>query len=577
MKKKMMYLTVLLILCILVLNGSALAQPGAQTGEGAKGTIIYPDAIVWNLEIAYSQATLTISGPDNLMLQEEFPTGVAPRFEVQNQTGQPYPDGSYNYEFRLSPFLSPEARAILETAVQSGQREQAIESLRQAGELPEMPHISGHFTLLDGAIVTGSSPELEIEEAETPQDVLAPSQFIGENLYVDGNQCLGNNCINSEPLIYDTLRLKADNLRVMFLDTSGALPGFPDNDWQIRINESIDGGQNAFYIDDLGPDSEGSANDDVQSTPFIIEAGTPTNTLYIEEHGWVGLGTSTPYVELHILDNDSPTIRLDQDNSSGWTPQIWDLVGNETNFYIRDVTHGSRLPFRIQPNTPTSSLTVKESGNVGMGTWTPAAPLELERTAEDATFIAERTDGATAVTSAMADATYFGSQSAHPLNLVVNNQPVVTIGTNGQMTVGLGTSTTMLLDPSGNLVIAGALTEASDAALKENFEPADPQSILARILKLPITTWNYTADGSTVRHMGPMAQDFYAAFGLGTDNTHIAPLDVNGVTLAGLQWLTHLFQTQETQIEQLERENQELEQRLDAIEAQLDALLAAQE
>jgi len=159
----------------------------------------------------------------------------------------------------------------------------------------------------------------------------------------------------------------------------------------------------------------------------------------------------------------------------------------------------------------------------------------------------------------------------------VDNEPIVTIGTDGQMTIGLGTTTALLLDPSGNLVISGALTEASDAASKEGFEPIDAQNILALILQLPITTWNYIADGATVRHMGPMAQDFYAAFGLGADDTHIASLDVNGVTLAGLQELTRLFQTQEIQIENLERENQELNQRLDAIEAQLDELLAAQE
>jgi hypothetical protein len=159
----------------------------------------------------------------------------------------------------------------------------------------------------------------------------------------------------------------------------------------------------------------------------------------------------------------------------------------------------------------------------------------------------------------MTDTVHLGSQSDHPVSLVVGDEPVATI------------------DASGNLVIAGALTEASDAALKEGFEPVDAQSVLARILQLPITTWNYIADGSTVRHMGPMAQDFYAAFGLGADDTHIASLDVNGVTLAALQELTRLLRAQETRIEKLERENQELERRLEAIEAQLDALLAAQE
>jgi hypothetical protein len=534
-----------------------------------------PDAIVWNPKTEYSQATLIVSGPGDLALRQEFPAGVAPRFDARDQSGQTYPDGSYNYELRLSPLLSPETQAALQASAAGGQRAQTLESLRQAGELPEMPLISGHFTISDGAIVTGGGSE-PVAERSTAQDGFAPNQFIGEDLYVDGSQCLGALCTGSEIFGFDTLRLKEDNIRVTFQDTSGSLPGFPKNDWQIRINESSDGGQNAFYIDDLGPDSEGSADDDPYSTPLIIESGTPSNTLYLEENGRIGLGTSTPYVELHILDHNSPSIRLDQDDSV-WPGQIWELVGNETNFYIRDITNGSRLPLRIQPGSPTSSFTIRESGNVGLGTWTPSAPLELETTGEDATFIADRTDGATAVTSAMTDAAYFGSQSAHPLNLVVNNQPMLTLAASGHMTVGQDATVTLLLDPSGNLVIAGALTEASDAALKEGFETVDAQNVLARLLQLPISTWNYIADGASVRHMGPMAQDFYAAFGLGIDDAHIAPLDVNGVTLAALQELARLSQAQETQIEELERENQELEQRLEAIEAQLDALLAAQE
>ncbi|MCP4544487.1 MAG: hypothetical protein GY832_45835 [Chloroflexi bacterium] len=571
MKKQIAYPTLLFVLCILVLNSSALAQPGAQTDEDAKGTTIYPDAIVWNLGIVYSQATLTISGPGDLILGQEFPTGVTPRFDVQDQT---YPDGSYNYELRFSPLLSPETQAALAAVAQSEQREQTIESLRQADELPEMPLISGHFTITDGAIVTGSGPKPDAEGAEATKDGRAPDQVISEDLYVIGSQCLGTQCTGTESFGYDTLRLKEDNLRIMFHDTSGTL-SYPNNDWQIRVNEFFDGGQNAFYIDDLGPDADNGYT--IQSTPFVIESGTPTNTLYLEENGRVGLGTSAPVVELHVVDADSPSVRLEQTNEHGWEPQTWDIVGNETNFYIRDVTNGSRLPFRIQPNAPNNSLCIRDGGNVGIGTWTPAAPLELETTGESATFIAERTDGATAIVSAMTDTVHLGSQSDDPVSLVVNDEPIVTIAANGQMTVGLGTTVTLILDASGNLVIAGALTEASDVALKEGFESVDAQTVLARILQLPITTWNYIADGSSVRHMGPMAQDFYAAFGLGADDTHIAPLDVNGVTLAGLQELTRLLQTQETQIEKLERENQELEQRLEVIEAQIDALLAAQE
>jgi hypothetical protein len=58
---------------------------------------------------------------------------------------------------------------------------------------------------------------------------------------------------------------------------------------------------------------------------------------------------------------------LEQDNSEGWTPQVWDIAGNESNFFIRDVTNSSNLPFRIKPGAPTNSLYINSVGNVGIG------------------------------------------------------------------------------------------------------------------------------------------------------------------------------------------------------------------
>jgi hypothetical protein len=69
---------------------------------------------------------------------------------------------------------------------------------------------------------------------------------------------------------------------------------------------------------------------------------------------------------------------------------------------------------------------------------------------------------------------------------------------------------------------------------------------------MPISSWNFTADEAETRHIGPVAQDFYAAFGLGADDKHIAPLDANGVALAGVKELNTLVQEQETQIAELE-------------------------
>lgn len=88
-------------------------------------------------------------------------------------------------------------------------------------------------------------------------------------------------------------------------------------------------------------------------------------------------------------------------------------------------------------------------------------------------------------------------------------------------------ATVMVLDGNGNLKIEGALTEASDVNRKENFGAVAPADVLSHIAKLPVYTWNYIGDDPATQHMGPIAQDFYVAFGLGGDDQHIAPLDAN--------------------------------------------------
>ena len=92
----------------------------------------------------------------------------------------------------------------------------------------------------------------------------------------------------------------------------------------------------------------------------------------------------------------------------------------------------------------------------------------------------------------------------------------------------------------------------SDRALKEGFAPVDPRAVLAGVVALPIERWSY--QGETARHLGPMAQDFAAAFGLGRDDRHIFPLDAAGVALAALQGLHTLVQSQAARLETLERQ-----------------------
>jgi hypothetical protein len=101
-------------------------------------------------------------------------------------------------------------------------------------------------------------------------------------------------------------------------------------------------------------------------------------------------------------------------------------------------------------------------------------------------------------------------------------------------------------------LVAPSTAPQSDRALKEGFAPVDPRAVLAAVVTLPIERWSYK--GETARHLGPMAQDFAAAFGLGQDDRHIFPLDAAGVALAAIQGLHGLVQTQGAWLGSLERE-----------------------
>ncbi|MDA7429600.1 hypothetical protein PGB28_14110 [Primorskyibacter aestuariivivens] len=190
---------------------------------------------------------------------------------------------------------------------------------------------------------------------------------INDDLIVDGSACIGFDCVNGEAFGFDTIRLKENNLRIKFDDTSTAA-SFPRNDWQLTANDSANGGASKFSIDDIS----GSR------TPFTIEANARSHSLYVDDGGRIGSRTSTPSTEIHTVDGDTPTLRLQQDGSSGFAPQTWDVAGNETNFFIRDVTNGSTLPLRIRPGAPSSAVFIDTDGDVGLGTASPDAPLDVE-------------------------------------------------------------------------------------------------------------------------------------------------------------------------------------------------------
>jgi hypothetical protein len=344
-----------IILCAWV--GSSSIAPAAQQPVAEIG--ISPGTLTFNPQVNGTAMVLTVSGPDGYAFSKTFAKGVTPSFAVLAGDG-PLADGSYHWELKAMPVLDAEARKLIVAARELGD-ESLIDEARDKGLLPATPLVqSGWVTVIDGAFaVPGATEEKVAKDIVHNDDVI-----------IDGSLCVGNDCYSGLAFGFDTIVLMENNLRIFFDDTS-TIQNYPRNDWRIICNDSTDGGGRYFAIEDATE----------VSNILMLEAGAPDHSLYVDSYGDVGINTSTPYYELHIVDGDSPCVRLDQDGSYGWTPQKWDLCGNESNFFIRDATHASKLPFRIEPDAPTDSIFIKSNGNVGMGTGSPSTQLELEDTA----------------------------------------------------------------------------------------------------------------------------------------------------------------------------------------------------
>jgi hypothetical protein len=105
---------------------------------------------------------------------------------------------------------------------------------------------------------------------------------------------------------------------------------------------------------------------------------------------------------------------------------------------------------------------------------------------------------------------------------------------------------------------SGAWGSLSDRAMKTNVVSLDDDAVLARVAKLPISEWSYRTQDGRIRHAGPMAQDFYAAFGLGEDGRHITSIDEDGVALAAIKALERRERAADARNQALERQVAEL-------------------
>ena len=372
--------TVLLVLC---LPFALFAQSTEDKNQFANINAV-AGGVRFEVRAAHSAATLSVAAPDGQVFTKEFPNGAAPEFKLKDGLA----DGQYTYELRLTPVFGPGVKEALAAARAKGNSDEVQRDLRKRGLLPAQPLVqSGGFTVLNGSVVVTGVSE---NQRSAKVNLLQPSRYPGatsgratyavrrnhaallfdqvipDDLIVQGSICAGLDCVDGESFGFDTVRLKENNTRLQFDDTSTSA-GFATNNWQIRANAQGSGGGSFLGIVDQGA----TGNSETGTIVLEVDAGAPANSVRVASTGKVGFRTATPVLDMHANTTDTPAIRLEQNNSGGFTAQTWDVAGNEANFFVRDVTAGSRLPFRIRPGAPTSSIDIAASGNVGIGTASP--------------------------------------------------------------------------------------------------------------------------------------------------------------------------------------------------------------
>lgn len=280
----------------------------------------------------------------------------------------------------------------------------------------------------------------------------------------------------------------------------------------------------------------GNGNADVDDAPFGTIAGGNGNEV-TSGYGTIGGGYDN-------LAGDSAFVGGGQVNlAPGFLTTVAGGSGNEARYYGAFVGGGRFNLARDQMSVVAGGYNNQAQGSYSM------VPGGLDTVATgDYSFAAGRR------AKALQDGCFIWADATDAdFNCAAANRFIARATGGVYFYSGIGPSTGAAL-----VAGSGSWSSFSDRSVKDNVAPVDPLAILERLASVPIATWNYSAQSSDVRHIGPMAQDFRAAFNVGEDDRYISVVDAQGVAFAAIQGLDALVRRKDAQIEALRREMEEL-------------------
>ncbi|HEX8255188.1 MAG TPA: tail fiber domain-containing protein [Thermoanaerobaculia bacterium] len=558
-------------------------------------------AFEWETKITgHESIRLTVIAPDGEAYVKEFGPGRDPSFRLTDLGGVAE-DGQYTYELRVLPKISADVKKRLSDA-RAANDEAAIRKIAKEAKLGRALVQSGVITVLNGSFVSTSGTEPDANDDAAANGAQATNGFaassrievqdhvIADELIVQSSICAGFDCVDGETFGADTLKLKENNVRIFFDDTSSAA-GYTTNDWRIIANEQPSGGANMFAIEDAT----------AARKPFLIEAAAPASALYVDSSGNIGFSQSAPLLDLHVTTDNTPALRLEQTAAGGFTAQTFDIGANEANFFVRDLTGGSRLPFRIRPGAPTSAIDISADGDVGINTASPNANGKLDisdSTQNKARLVLSgqefyraansATDGVAFLLGANRTGNrqlWIGDSAAlaqNATNRVVRIYP--SIGEIGSLSTD-GSPRTLSLNASGgnvgvgtsfpsfpfvvgsnttngngaHVTTGGVWTNGSSRAFKENIEELTSEEAMAAVAALKPVRYNYIREKGE-EYVGFIAEDVPELVAqTSEDRKYLSPMDI-------VATLTKVVQDQQKTVEEQRKTIEELSQRVTDLE-----------
>ena len=418
--------------------------------------------------------------------------------------------------------------------------------------------------------------------------------------------------VDNDSLNFKTTLPRIDfdqSLRVVEPDSQEALlelRGTSQGTGRLYLGQSLEAGGGIAYPGDGTPAFSGGTTDHVSFYRRVNGVDHevfkyPWNSNDVTFNGDIALGVNGA---LKVpADNGLINVYSGSDSSS---PYLFMTAKNRSS-------NNNKIGFRIHSSTayemhqPSSADTCAHrfTGNVGIGTSSPDSELHIYNSSlfEDVTLYLDAklsgywhanssAGGALRGTAESAGAIKVGSEVGNNyeeafMSFWTCNDPRSDgVGGRGVLEekmritsgglVGIGTtSPSQRLHVQGNIFASGTITPSSDRRAKTDLEPVDPKEVLERVVDLPIERWRFKTEDEGVKHVGPMAQDFHEAFGLGESDTAIATVDADGVAFAAIQGLNLKLNEKEAEIDSLETRNRGLEAEMETLQDEVALLKAS--